>query len=207
MLYAPRSDRFLHRSCRHRYSQYLTAQVVDSDGRSIKNTRSSFYHFLSRLEWVPAYRPLEGERQERKYLCPSSVYLTSPEVTDLLGTHVYYVDIQSSEFSRALGEYVPTVLLLQVEAVTRWARCYFLSRLLGMRESVSVDDLIQYLKEWCVRPEADDQEQRHPEDEAQGANFTTTVQHIHNVYTFLHTNCPPSRLKELFQHTPAVFVE
>ncbi|XP_072230072.1 uncharacterized protein [Leuresthes tenuis] len=161
----------------HRYSQYLTAQVVDGDGLPIKNTRSSFYHFLSRLEWVPAYRPLEGERQERKYLCPSSVYLTSPEVTDLLGTHVYYVDIQSSEFSRALG----------------------------MRESVSVDDLIQYLKEWCVRPEADDQE--HPEDEAQGAYFTTTVQHIHNVYTFLHTNCPPSRLKELFQHTPAVFVE
>ncbi|KAM4524399.1 uncharacterized protein PAE49_000724 isoform 2-T3 [Odontesthes bonariensis] len=163
----------------HCYSQYLTAQVVDSDGRPIKNTRSSFYHFLDSLEWVPAYRLLEGERQERKYLCPGSVYLKSPEVTDLLATHVYYVDLQSSVFSRALG----------------------------MRESVSVDDLIQYLKEWCVKPEADDQEQRHPEDETQGADFTTTVEHIHKVYTFLHTNCPPSRLKELFQHTPAVFVE
>lgn len=89
---------------RHHYSQYLTAQVIDSDGRPIKNTRSSFYHFLCRLEWVPAYRPLEGGQQERKYLCPNSVYISSPEVTSLLGTHVDYVDIHPSEFSRALGK-------------------------------------------------------------------------------------------------------
>ncbi|XP_008291034.1 uncharacterized protein LOC103365383 isoform X2 [Stegastes partitus] len=163
----------------HRYSQYLTAQVIDSDGRPIRSTRSSFYHSLCRLEWVPAYRPQREEQSEKKYLCPSSVYLTSPEVTGLLGTHVYYVDIHSSEFSRALG----------------------------MRESVSVEVLMKYLKEWCVKPETDNQEQRRAEDESEGANFTSTVEHIHNVYTYLHTNCSQSSLKELFQHTPAVFVE
>ncbi|XP_041829730.1 protein NO VEIN isoform X2 [Melanotaenia boesemani] len=163
----------------HLYSQYLTAQVIDSDGRTIKNTKSSFYHFLCVYKWLPAYRPLEGEQQDKKYLCPSSVYLTSPEVTSLLGTHVYYVDIQPSQFSRALG----------------------------MRETISVEVLIQYLKKWCVSPEVDDQEQRPPEDEAEGAPFTSTVEHIHNVYTYLHTNCPQSSLKDLFQHTPAVFVE
>ncbi|XP_039991364.1 protein NO VEIN isoform X3 [Xiphias gladius] len=166
----------------HHYSQYLTAQVVDSDGRTIKanqGARSSFYHSLCHLEWVPAYRPREGEQRETKYLCPNSVYLTSPEVTSLLGTHVYYVDIDPSEFSRALG----------------------------MRQSISVEALINYLKEWCVKPEADNKEQRLPEVESEGANFTSTVHHIHNVYTYLHTNCPQSSLKELFQHTPAVFIE
>ncbi|XP_034425939.1 protein NO VEIN isoform X1 [Hippoglossus hippoglossus] len=163
----------------HKYSQYLTAQVVDSDGRTIKNTNSSFYYSLCRLEWVPASRPLEGGQQERKYLCPSSVYLSSPEVSKLLGTHVYYVDIDASEFSRALG----------------------------MRQSITVEALINYLKEWCVKPVADDQEQRPSEDESEGASFTSTVEHIHSVYTYLFSNCPQSSLKELFQHTPAVFIE
>ncbi|XP_034717175.1 protein NO VEIN isoform X2 [Etheostoma cragini] len=163
----------------HHYSQYLTAQVIDSDGQPIKSTKSSFYHFLCNLEWVPAYRSMEGNQQERQYLCPNSVYLTSPEVTSLLGTHVCYVDIDPSEFSRALG----------------------------MRKSVSVDDLINYLKKWCVKPKADDQEQRLTEDELEGANFTSTVEHIHNVYTYLNNNCPQNSLKDLFQHTPAVFIE
>ncbi|KAM8836563.1 uncharacterized protein AB9W97_002193 isoform 1-T8 [Spinachia spinachia] len=163
----------------HCYSQYLTALVIDGDGQSIKSTKSSFCHFLSCLEWVPAYRPLEGEERERKYLRPNSVYLTSPEVTSLLATHVYYVDIDPSEFSRTLG----------------------------MRESISVETLINYLKEWCVKPQSDDQEQRLPKAELEGADFTSTVQHIHNVYNFIHMNCPQNSLRELFHHTPAVFIE
>ncbi|XP_058477566.1 uncharacterized protein wu:fj29h11 isoform X2 [Solea solea] len=166
----------------HHYSQYLTAQVIDSDGRPIKSTNSSFFHFLCRLAWVPAHRQLEGDQCERKFLSPNSVFLTSPEVNGLLGNHVHYVDIDASEFTRDLG----------------------------MRHCVSVDSLIDYLKQWCVKAEAGDQEQRQqqqPEDESAGANFTTTVQHIHNVYTYLSTNCPPNRLKELFQLIPAVFIE
>uniref|UniRef100_A0A3B4U8I9 Wu:fj29h11 n=1 Tax=Seriola dumerili TaxID=41447 RepID=A0A3B4U8I9_SERDU len=159
----------------HRYSQFLTAQVIDSDGRAIKDTTSSFSHALRRLDWLPAYRPLEGDKRERKFLCPNSVYLTSPEVTSLLGTHVFYVDLDPSDFSRALG----------------------------MRQSISVEALITYLKEWCVKPE----EQRQPGDESEGAGFISTIQHIHNMYSYLHTNCPQSSLKELFQHTPAVFIE
>lgn len=102
------SNSILSQFFRHRYSQYLTAQVVDSNGSPVNKTRSSFYHLLCSLEWVPAYRPLEEEKQERKYLCPSSVYLTSPEVCRLLGTHVFYVDTSSSEFSRALGRNAST---------------------------------------------------------------------------------------------------
>uniref|UniRef100_A0A3P9JKB7 Wu:fj29h11 n=1 Tax=Oryzias latipes TaxID=8090 RepID=A0A3P9JKB7_ORYLA len=160
----------------HLYSQFLTAQVIDSNGRPIRNTKSSFHHLLCSLEWIPAYREQEGEQQEKKCLCPGSVYLPLPEVTRLLGTHVFYVDLNSSEFSRALGNHA------------------------------SVDVLIHFLKEWCIKPQAQIQEQ-HPEQESEGASFTTTVQHIHSVYSYLQTHCPQNSLKELFQHTPAVFVE
>lgn len=70
-----------------------------------------------------------------------------------------------------------------------------------------MDALINYLKDWCVKPEADNHKQRLPDEELEGAQFTSTVEHINNVYTYLHENCPQSSLKELFQHTPAVFIE
>ncbi|XP_023805116.1 uncharacterized protein LOC101171115 isoform X2 [Oryzias latipes] len=162
----------------HLYSQFLTAQVIDSSGRPIRTTKSSFHHLLCSLEWIPAHREQEGEQQEKEYLCPGSVYLSLPEVTRLLGTHIFYVDLNPSEFTRALG----------------------------IRDTVSVDLLTHYLKEWCIKAQAKNQEQQ-PEQESEGASFTTTVEHIHNVYTYLQANCPQSSLKELFQHTPAVFVE
>lgn len=78
---------------------------------------------------------------------------------------------------------------------------------LGMRQTISVEVVINYLKKWCIKPEAEHQDQRPPEEESEGAEFASTVQHIHNVYNYLHTHCPPGSLKELFQHTPAVFIE
>lgn len=82
-----------------------------------------------------------------------------------------------------------------------------ISPLLGMRQNITVDALINYLKQWCVKPEADSQEKKSSEEELEGANFTSTVQHIYNVYTYLSRNCSLSTLKELFQHNPAVYVE
>lgn len=88
--------------------------------------------------------------------------------------------------------------MMYVQAV-----CYHLFLSSGMRQCVSVDSLITYLKQWCTKPKS----QSHSEEESEGASFTTTIQHIHNMYTYLYKNCPPSSLKELFQHTPAVFIE
>lgn len=76
-----------------------------------------------------------------------------------------------------------------------------------MRPCVSVEDMINYLKKWCIKPAADPQEQRPVEDEAEGADFTSTVEHIHQVYSYLCMNCSQSLLKELFMHNPAVFIE
>ncbi|KAG7276994.1 hypothetical protein CRUP_001620, partial [Coryphaenoides rupestris] len=89
-----------------RYSQYTTAHVIaggDGDeGRHAKSVRSSFFHFLLRLPWLPAYRLLEGGGRQVQYLRPDATYLASPEVHGLLGTHVCYVEARPSELSKAL---------------------------------------------------------------------------------------------------------
>uniref|UniRef100_A0A8C8GLA8 HTH OST-type domain-containing protein n=1 Tax=Oncorhynchus tshawytscha TaxID=74940 RepID=A0A8C8GLA8_ONCTS len=164
-----------------RYSQYLTAQVIDSEGRLIKSTKSSFFHFLSCLPWVPAYCLQAGAEGGRKaeYLCPNSVYLYSPEVHNLLGTHVSYIDMTPSEFTKTLG----------------------------MKNSVNVEELIGYLKKWCVKTSSASGPEGQEKQEEEGSEFSSTVQHVHSVYSFLHKNCSQTNLKELFQHTPAVFIE
>ncbi|XP_077481497.1 uncharacterized protein LOC144092518 isoform X3 [Stigmatopora argus] len=160
----------------HRYSQYLTAQVIDRDARPIRTTKSSFYHFLCSLKWMPCFRQQENEKEEIQYLCPNTVYLNEPEITKLLGTHVYYAPMEPSKFSQDLG----------------------------IRRKVSVEVLISYLKQWCVTPAADEKESL--DNMLEGANFTSTIQHIHNIYNYLYKNCPQSSLKELFQHNPVVFI-
>lgn len=76
--------------------------MLSRDGRQIQ-TKSSFYHYLRSVKWLPAYRPMEGDQVERNFVLPSSVYLSSHDVHSLLGNHVCYVDISPSQFSTDLG--------------------------------------------------------------------------------------------------------
>uniref|UniRef100_A0A3B1JM69 Wu:fj29h11 n=1 Tax=Astyanax mexicanus TaxID=7994 RepID=A0A3B1JM69_ASTMX len=157
-----------------KYSQYLSAQVLDGESRPLRDTRSSFHHSLTQLAWVPAFRPvLEGGRTVT-YLCPNTVYLFSAEVHRLLGAHVHYIDLAPSEFSRAVG----------------------------MRHRVKVEEMVGYLKLWCTKATEEKET-----GEAEGADFSTTVQHIYYVYCYLQAECSSAQLKELFQHSPAVFIE
>ncbi|XP_030630956.1 uncharacterized protein LOC115812613 [Chanos chanos] len=122
---------------------------------------------------MPAYKLSRDEGRSWSYLRPSSVYLYSDEVYRLLGTHVSYVDMTPSEFSRTIG----------------------------MRNSVQVKDMVDYLKQWCTKVSDENQA------EAEGAHFTTTIQHIHTVYQYLQSSCSPGQLTSLFQRSPAVFIE
>lgn len=70
-----------------------------------------------------------------------------------------------------------------------------------MKHCVSLDELISHLKIWCTKT-ADG-----GSGELEGAWFTTTVEHVYNVYRYLHENLYGPKLKKLFQETPAVFVE
>lgn len=90
---------------REKYSQYLRVQVCDSQGRSVREVRSSFYHHLTQLSWVPARRPPWDESRPVSYLQPNSVYIFSAEVHQLLGSHVDYAHgaQMPSEFTRAIG--------------------------------------------------------------------------------------------------------
>ncbi|XP_043085921.1 protein NO VEIN [Puntigrus tetrazona] len=158
-----------------KYSQYLRVQVCDSQGRSVREARSSFYHHLTQLSWVPARRPLWDESRPVSYLQPKSVYISSVEVHQLLGSHVDHVHGAQtpSEFTRAIG----------------------------MRHAVHVEDMIGYLKRWCMKVS------ENPSEEPKGADFTTTVDHIHSVYRYLSAECTSAKLRDLFQHAPAVFIE
>lgn len=71
----------------------------------------------------------------------------------------------------------------------------------GMRHTVHVKDMIGYLKRWCVKVS------ENPSEDPEGADFTTTVNHIHTVYRYLSAECTSTELRDLFQHAPAVFIE
>ncbi|XP_058649126.1 uncharacterized protein wu:fj29h11 isoform X2 [Onychostoma macrolepis] len=158
-----------------KYSQYLRVQVCDSQGRSVREARSSFYHHLTQLSWVPTRRPPWDESRHVSYLQPKSVYIFSTEVHQLLGSHVDYAHgaQMPSEFTRAVG----------------------------MRHTVHAEDMIGYLNRWCVKVSDN------PSEEPEGADFTTTVDHIHTVYRYLFAECTSVKLRDLFQHAPAVFIE
>ncbi|TSK14591.1 Sacsin [Bagarius yarrelli] len=145
--------------------------VLDNQGRTLKDTRSSFYYHLTQLAWMPSYKPTQDEKNSVEYLIPNRVYLFSNKVHSLLGSHVFYVNLDPSEFSRAVG----------------------------MRHTVVVDEMISYLKRWCTK-ESDS-------GEAEGADFITTAQHIHTVYLYLQAECSHTQLRDLFQHSPAVYIE
>lgn len=94
--------------CREKYAQYLSAQVLDSQGHSLRDVKSSFYYHLTQLAWVPAYKPMQDGKHVVEYLIPNRVYLFSEAVHLLLGSHVCYVKLDPSEFSRAVGKQVST---------------------------------------------------------------------------------------------------
>ncbi|XP_039509577.1 protein NO VEIN isoform X2 [Pimephales promelas] len=164
-----------HWNAGERFSQYLRAQVLDSAGRPVREARSSFHHFLRQLPWVPAYRPSTPESRPVTFLQPTSVYVYSAHVHQLLGSHVDYAHaVQTpSDFTSAIG----------------------------MRHSVHVEDMIGYLKRWCTKVSED------PCDEPEGADFSSTVGHIHAVYQYLYAECTSAQIRDLFQHSPAVFIE
>ncbi|XP_077085850.1 uncharacterized protein LOC143737933 [Siphateles boraxobius] len=164
-----------HWDAGEKFSQYLRAQVSDSQGRPVRDAKSSFCHHLTQLYWVPAHRPPWDESRHVAFLQPRSVYIFSTQVHALLGSHVDYAhSVQKpSEFTRAIG----------------------------MRHSVHVEDMIGYLKRWCTKVSED------PCEEPEGADFSSTVEHIHAVYQYLYAECTSVQIRDLFQHSPAVFIE
>lgn len=93
---------------REKYAQYLSTQLLDSQGRTLREVKSSFYYHLTKLAWVPANKLTQDGRDNVEYLKPNKVYIFSEEVHSLLGSHVCYVSLNLSEFSRAIGKQVST---------------------------------------------------------------------------------------------------
>lgn len=112
---------------REKYAQYLSAQVLDSQGRTLREAKTSFYYHLTQLAWVPASKPMQDGRNTVEYLIPSRVYLFSDEVHSLLGSHACYVSRDPSEFSRAVGKQVyacPPTLSKKMDLIREYMRVF-----------------------------------------------------------------------------------
>uniref|UniRef100_A0A3Q2G8V1 Wu:fj29h11 n=1 Tax=Cyprinodon variegatus TaxID=28743 RepID=A0A3Q2G8V1_CYPVA len=145
-------------------------------------------------------------RKERRKLTSAELQASSPWSAESAtwrqspGKDFVLDDYPCEEFQALATAQLPDPVLLQQRMTllqlleTNWDT---------MRETVSVDVLIEFLKKWCIKPKEDNQEGSSAEEETEGAQFTTTVEHIHNVYTYLDDKCNQRDLKELFQHTPA----
>ncbi|XP_056326181.1 uncharacterized protein wu:fj29h11 isoform X1 [Danio aesculapii] len=155
-----------------RYGQLVSAQLLDADGGVLRNVRSSFIHILTEFSWIPAHRPMCSTVS---YLQPRNVYIFSTAVNRLLGAHVDYMHSEqtASEFTTAIG----------------------------LRHSVCVEDMVGYLKRWCVK------ESEEPSEEPEGADFSSTIDHIHALYSYLFNECSSGQLRDLFQRWPAVYIE
>uniref|UniRef100_A0A3B3RWP0 Wu:fj29h11 n=1 Tax=Paramormyrops kingsleyae TaxID=1676925 RepID=A0A3B3RWP0_9TELE len=112
-----------------------------------------------------------------------------PSVNYLRPNSVY---LNSDEVNGLLGIHVNYIHHMRPSEFTRY---------IGMKHCVSLDELISHLKTWCTKTVDGDS------GELEGAWFTTTVEHVYNVYSYLLENLYGSKLKTLFQETPAVFVE
>ncbi|KAJ8246365.1 hypothetical protein GJAV_G00266920 [Gymnothorax javanicus] len=112
-----------------RYAQYENAMVLDSEGRRLRDVKSSFFHFLTGLPWVPADRPRPWRSDECsvEYLRPNATHLFSPELHRLLGIHVSYVKMDPSEFTSTVG----------------------------MKSSITVEEMIEHLTSWCTKASED----------------------------------------------------
>uniref|UniRef100_A0A8C4TJJ4 Wu:fj29h11 n=1 Tax=Erpetoichthys calabaricus TaxID=27687 RepID=A0A8C4TJJ4_ERPCA len=160
-----------------RFSQYLKAHVLDSQGQKINETRSSFVFHLMTMPWIPVRTTAHGSSHADKveFLNPNKVYLQSEELYKLLGAHVKYIPIYLNPSDFAVS--------------------------IGIKINVTVEEMLILFKSWCTSSVAASSR------ESEGGYFTTTTEHIHFIYKYLYQNCNHFQLKELFHQTPAVFVE
>ncbi|XP_039595107.1 protein NO VEIN [Polypterus senegalus] len=160
-----------------RFSQYLKAHVLDSQGQKINETRSSFVFYLMTMPWIPVRNTAHGSSHANKveFLNPYKVYLQSEELYKLLGAHVKYIPIYLNPSDFAVS--------------------------IGIKINVTVEEMLILFKSWCTSSVAGSSR------EAEGGYFTTTTEHIYFIYKYLYQNCNHFQLKELFRQTPAVFVE
>ncbi|XP_069113795.1 uncharacterized protein [Argopecten irradians] len=160
------------------YSSYMSAQLCTAEGRSIKDTDSSFSILLRTHSWLPAVKKdLKADgignvqvSNSVTMMAPSCIYQRLPEIEKHLSHTVLYLDATPSNQSTF---------------------CQFLR----LKTSVDIEEVKSSLIHWGERS-----------NEAEPAVFCTSLQHIRTVYRYLLENLPPKKTQDLLMENSVIFV-
>ena len=161
------------------YRQFTIARVMTPEGQFLKEIDSTFAMLLKQVPWLPA---AVVTRQEG-----SDVGQVVGELMD--GSEIY---IRSPNTERLLSHHVPYLDANPSPKST-------FSTFLGVRHSVKIEDVHELLIEWSSPDEEDEN------TEAQPRSFSTSLNHIKSVYSYLTQNLQPKLLVNLFRDKPVIF--
>lgn len=167
---------YLDRSWDNRLSKYCKTHVLDKDGKTLKETDTSFSILLKTSKWLPAEetetKAVDGHvaREVRTVIKePGSLYLKSAVVQNLLSDKVLYLDVNLTGGS--------------------------FYQFLGLRNLVSMETVKSSLMQWSER-----QKNESP------ATFCTSLEHMKNVYTYLGKELKRQEFQDLLRDHPVFFV-
>ena len=160
-----------------RFSRYCVTQVLDKDGKALKETETSFGLLLRLSAWLPAVQTrsvaeTDGSvRQEQEVLMkpPAELYIRSETVQKYLSQKVLYLDVKLSMNS--------------------------FYQFMGLKNSVTIETVKDYLLSWCSRDK--------PEEPAK---FCTSLKHMKNIYSYLSSELKRQEFQNLLRDKSVYFV-
>ena len=159
------------------FSRYITTEVTDKNGKALRETDTSFSILLRTEAWVPAVRSisvpeLNGSvtlQQEVAIKQPSTLYIRSETIEKYLSQKVLYLNVKLSMNS--------------------------FSQFLGLKNSVTIETVKNFLLEWCSRSKEDEP-----------AVFCTSLMHMKNIYMYLSNELKRHEFQNLLRDKPVYFV-
>ena len=161
-----------------KFSRYTKTSVSDKKGQTMNNTKTSFSNLLQTSCWLPTLKcecavETNGNLTVSKtieMMEPACMYIYSDETEKLLFNKVPYLDVDLT-LKNSFHEF------------------------LGLKNSVTVETMKNYLIQWCKRTELD-----------KAVEFCTSLRHIKHVYGYLGEKLNRGELQNLFQNHPVYFV-
>ena len=168
----------LERLWDNQFSRYTKTNVCDKNGRNLKETNTSFSILLRDSCWLPAVVcKCVGEPDGR---------VTQSKTIEMREPACLY--IQSDKLQRLVSDKVP---YLDVKLALNSSFHQFL----GLKNIVTIETIKEYLLQWCFRS-----------DTGVPAVFCTSLGHMKQVYSYLHTQLSKGELQNLLLDNPVFFV-
>ena len=167
-----------------RFTRYCTTQVLDKDGRALRETETSFSLLLHTTAWLPAVQSrsvpeINGSvrlEEEIIMMQPSALYIRSEAVEKYLSNKVLYLDVKLSMNS--------------------------FYQFLGLKNSITIETMKAYLLQWSARDQVD----KTPDKKEEPAKFCTSLRHMKNLYMYLSNELKRQEFQDLLRDKPVYFV-